>query len=133
MKAVDHLVAALELPQGHMNWSFRLGNVLADNGGAFAVVLSERKFLPRAVDLAHLAVVLRRNGAEMVRGNTETVLGHPAEALAWLARCLAREGAHLRAGDLVMTGSCSRSLTAETGDLVEAQFDVLGSVSVRFA
>lgn len=56
--------------------------------------------------------------------------GNPAYPVSWLARHAADRGRPLRAGDLVMTGAW---LIAEAtpGDSVEAQFQDIGSASVR--
>ena len=45
------------------------------------------------------------DGAETGRGSGADVLGHPLDAVAWLARALGRHGAVADAGSLVMTGS----------------------------
>jgi 2-keto-4-pentenoate hydratase len=59
------------------------------------------------------------------------VLGDPRDALTWLANHLHRFGAHLRAGEIVTTGTCATPLPLEPGMTVEAEFGPLGSVRVR--
>ena len=50
------------------------------------------------------------DGAETGRGSGADVLGHPLDAVAWLARALGRHGAVAGAGSLVMTGSLVRTV-----------------------
>ena len=54
------------------------------------------------------------DGAETGRGEGADVLGHPLDAVAWLARALGRRGAVLGAGRIVMTGSLVRTVWLET-------------------
>ena len=53
------------------------------------------------------------DGAETGRGSGADVLGHPLDAVAWLARALGRRGAILGAGSLVMTGSLVKTVWLE--------------------
>jgi 2-keto-4-pentenoate hydratase len=61
------------------------------------------------------------------------VLGHPADAVAWLADALAERGDALRAGDLVTTGSTTRPVPVAAGETVVARFSSLGSVVAHAA
>lgn len=53
------------------------------------------------------------DGAETGRGRGADVLGHPLDAVAWLAGAVGRHGAILRAGDLIMTGSLVKTVWLE--------------------
>src|SRR6266852_3800811 len=61
------------------------------------------------------------------------VLGHPHNALAWLANHLAAEGRSLRAGQIVLTGSLVKTVWLNAGDKVVMELSGLGKVSVAFA
>ncbi len=63
------------------------------------------------------------------RGRT---LGHPLNALAWLADQGVLGGRGLKAGDLVTTGLVTPFVYAEPGDEVRADFGALGEVRLRF-
>ena len=60
-------------------------------------------------------------------------LGHPAEAVAWLANRLADFGAGLEAGQVVLPGAMCASVFAQAGESFRADFTSIGSVSVVFA
>jgi 2-keto-4-pentenoate hydratase len=60
------------------------------------------------------------------------VLGDPVIAVAWLARKVASFGVRLKAGDIVLPGSCTRAIDARPGDAFHAEFAGLGSVRLQF-
>ena len=60
------------------------------------------------------------------------MLGNPVIAVAWLARKVAAFGVRLRAGNIVLPGSCTRAIDARPGDAFRAEFDGLGTVSLSF-
>jgi 2-keto-4-pentenoate hydratase len=72
------------------------------------------------------------NGIEIGIGKGGDILGHPFEALAWLANMRAARGRHLRAGEFVLLGSVVETKWVRAGDLVEAEIDGLGRTSARF-
>jgi 2-keto-4-pentenoate hydratase len=84
----------------------------------------------------HLLHVIGRalvNGVEVGRGSGADVLGHPHNALAWLANHLAADGKSLRAGQLVLTGSLVKTVWLDAGDEVVMELEGLGRVEARFA
>jgi len=72
------------------------------------------------------------NGEEVSHGTGADVLGHPHNALAWLANHLAAEGKGLHAGQLVLTGSLVKTLWLKAGDKVRMELDGLGVVEAEF-
>ena len=73
------------------------------------------------------------NGTEAGRGTGADVLGHPHNALAWLANHLAAEGRGLHAGQIVLTGSLVKTVWLNAGDHVAMELEGLGRVEARFA
>lgn len=132
LAAVAAVVPALELPDSRFGDFRALGapQLVADDACARFIVLG-----PACTDwdpdaLANHAVTILVNGLEAARGNGGTVLGNPCTALVWLANELAATGLSLRAGDIVMSGSCAVPNTIRAGDYLEADFGTLGRVSV---
>jgi 2-oxo-3-hexenedioate decarboxylase/2-keto-4-pentenoate hydratase len=76
------------------------------------------------------------NGAAAGQGQGRDILGHPLEALAWLANLKAREGASpgegLAAGEIVMLGSVVETKWLARGDVVEVEIENLGRASAVF-
>ena len=63
-------------------------------------------------------------------------MGHPAEPVAWLANKLAEIdglGGRINEGDIVMSGSCTRSVAVKPGSRLEATFGPMGEIEVDFA
>ena len=103
-------------------------NLIADNGVHGCLVLGAGQADWQGLDLASHPVTFLRNGQEEGRGTGANALGHPLEALAWLAGQGAAGGRGLKAGDLVTTGVVTPFLYAEAGDELLADFGALGQV-----
>jgi 2-keto-4-pentenoate hydratase len=86
----------------------------------------------RKLDVTGLVGVTRINGVEVGRGRGADVMGHPFNALAWLANSLAQRGRSLRAGEFVFTGSVVETKWVERGDRVEMEIEGLGRVEAGF-
>ena len=72
------------------------------------------------------------DGAETGRGSGADVLGHPLDAVAWLARALGRRGAILGAGSLVMTGSLVKTVWLERFPAAaRVEIEGIGAAAVR--
>jgi 2-oxo-3-hexenedioate decarboxylase/2-keto-4-pentenoate hydratase len=87
-------------------------------------------FDPLALDA--LAGRMTVNGAEAGEGRGRDILGHPLEALAWLANLKAREGRGLAAGEIVMLGSVVETKWLARGDAVEVEVENLGTARAVF-
>jgi 2-keto-4-pentenoate hydratase len=87
----------------------------------------------RDLDLPALTGVTRLNGGEVGRGVGRAVMGHPFEALAWLANVRAKLGLALRAGEFVLLGSVVETRWVSVGDEVTVAIDGLGQVQATFA
>ena len=60
--------------------------------------------------------MLTRNGEVVAEGRSDAVLGNPVTAVAWLARKVDSFGVRLKAGDIVLPGSCTRAIDARPGE-----------------
>jgi 2-keto-4-pentenoate hydratase len=131
--AADYVTPALEIIDTRIrDWKITLADTIADNASSARVVLGDRKTKPSTLDLAAVAMTLQKNGAVVEQGVGSAVLGHPAEPVAWLANKLAEFGQTLAAGSLIIPGALCRAVDVGTGDSVIANFEGLGSVTVRF-
>ena len=84
------------------------------------------------LDLAALSGVMAINGVEVGKGIGADVMGHPFEALAWLANHAAATGRPLAEGDLVLTGSIVETNWVAPGDHVRVRVEGLGEATVTF-
>jgi 2-keto-4-pentenoate hydratase len=122
--AVDDVVPCIEInrPSFRNPFAMRGIDVIADNGSNAGLVLGAPIADWRRHDLAAIAVVFRISGVERASGIGANVMGHPLDALAWLANDRARRGTPLAGGDIVATGSLMGFVAAKPGDVAEADF-----------
>src|SRR4051812_47505471 len=107
--------------------------LIADDFFAAGIVLGAPVARSAVADLVAVEGRADINGQEAGRGTGADVLGHPHNALAWLANHLASQGMSLRAGEIVMTGSLVKTVWLQAGDTARMQFSGLGTVEVAFA
>ncbi len=104
---------------------FFLG-VVADNTWNAGVVLGTQVTAWRNIDLATALGTMVINGRPAGEGKGGDVMGHPLEALAWLANTLAARGKSLSQGMFVMTGSIVSTKFLNAGDNATVSIDGLG-------
>ena len=114
------------------DWKIKLCDTIADNASSAGWVLGKARVSPKDIDIRGIGASLRRNGEVVAEGRSDAVLGNPVTAVAWLARKVDDFGVRLRAGDIVLPGSCTRAIDARPGDDFVADFDGLGSVHLSF-
>jgi 2-keto-4-pentenoate hydratase len=96
------------------------------------IVTSVRPVAVESLALEEIRVTMQDDGEEVSGGVGGAVLGHPANAAAWLVNTLGDLGVGLEAGHVVMPGAMHAAVTAEAGHRYRAVFDRLGSVEVAF-
>lgn len=106
--------------------------LVADDFFNAAVVMGEPLHDWAVVPLADIEGRVLVDGVEAGRGRGEAILGHPFEALAWLASMKARGGTPLEKGQIVTLGSVVKTHWVDAPALIEIEFERLGSCSVRF-
>ncbi len=104
--------------------------VAADNAWNAGVVLGPERADWQGLDLEASRGAMTINGEPAGEGYGRDVLGHPLDALAWLANTLAGRGKELRAGMLVMTGSIVSTKFLNAGDRAAFTFEGLGDISL---
>ena len=126
--AVARVHPAFEIIETRGDLSGQLALAIPDNGQQKAFVLGEAVSRDALPELGAVAVRVRINGAEVATATGDAVLGHPYDAVAWLASKLAQFGERVRAGDYIMSGSFTRQFPLGRGDRIEAVFDGIGAV-----
>jgi 2-keto-4-pentenoate hydratase len=114
------------------DWKIKLCDTIADNASSAGWVLGEARVSPKDVDIRNIDAVLTRNGEVVAEGRSDAVLGNPVTAVAWLARKVENFGVRLKAGDVVLPGSCTKAFDANPGDKFVADFVGLGAVHLSF-
>ncbi len=133
LAATDYVLPAIEIIDSRFSgFKFDLESVVADNGSSARFVGGGRARYPEELDLRTLGVVLEKNGEIVEMGAAAEVLGHPAEAVAMLVNILHDLGETLPAGSFVMSGGITAAVAVQPGDHINARFQELGSISIRF-
>ena len=84
-------------------------------------------------DLATMPVRAVLEGMTVASGTGAMVLGHPLNALLWLAAALHKRGDQLRRGEIVFTGTCTGITKVAPGQLFMGCFADLPPVQVHLA
>jgi 2-keto-4-pentenoate hydratase len=105
--------------------------LIADNAWNEGVVLGSPVGEWQKIDLAAVQGLASVNGKTIGKGSGRDVMGHPLEALAWVANNLAARGLGLWRSDVVITGSLVRSYFARPGDRVRFELEALGAAELE--
>ncbi|MGV9713858.1 2-keto-4-pentenoate hydratase [Gordonia sp. NPDC003424] len=131
--AVEWVVPSIELIDSRIkDWKITLCDTIADNASSCGWILGEQRVPISEIDTGDIDAVLHRNGEVVAKGNSSAVLGHPLNAVSWLANKVDSFGVRLRKGDLILPGTATRAFDIEAGDHFVAEFVGLGSVTLDF-
>jgi len=127
--AVARIHPAFEIIETRGDLTRQLALALADNAQQKAFVVGPPVGPEVLPELSKVEARVRINGAEVATGRGDAVLGHPFNAVVWLAAKVAKFGERVRAGDTIMSGSFTRQFPLNRGDRVECAFGGIGAVA----
>jgi 2-keto-4-pentenoate hydratase len=130
--AIDEVIVGFEIIDSRFKtWPDVAPPVLlADSLSHGAMVIGSGVPLPRSPSFDRARVSLVIDGRAVVSREGGNPAGDIIELVAWLANDLAANGAGLRAGDLVTTGSYTGMEHLAAGSRAEATFADVGTVAV---
>jgi len=132
VRAVEGVSASMEIVDSRFaDWRIKLADTVADLASNGAAAISSRVVPLAEVDTRLVGMVLTKDGELVDTGAGAAALGDPLGVVAWLANTLGEHGVALEPGHLVMTGALHAACPMEAGDVFRAEFDRLGSVTVR--
>jgi 2-keto-4-pentenoate hydratase len=105
--------------------------LIADNSWNEGAVLGAPVREWQSIDLAAVRAIAKINGTPVGEGRGADAMGHPLDAVAWLANHLASIGRGLLRGDVVITGSLITTKAVTAGDFVEFSLGQLGKIELR--
>lgn len=133
LAATEGVMACFEIVDSRIrDWKIKIQDTVADNASCGVLVLGDRLVDVRDVDLATCGMVLEKNGEIVATGAGAAALGHPANAVAWLANTLGHLGIALEAGEVVLSGSLGIMVPVQAGDNLRVTIGGIGGCSVRF-
>jgi 2-keto-4-pentenoate hydratase len=106
---------------------------IADNSWNAGIILGPGVADWHSLDLAGARGRMFINDKVVGEGRGGDVMGHPLEALAWLANLFAKRGRGLSKGLTVLTGSVVATKFVNPGDTARLSVEGLGEASLRVA
>lgn len=134
LAAVGSVHPAIEVPDSRYEDFVTAGapQLIADNACANLFVAGPPVSEWDGFDFVGQEIRVSLNGEATASGYGRNVLGDPRVALTWLVNELSGLGVACEKDQMVTTGTCRVPISVKPGDLVEADFGVLGRVSCRF-
>jgi 2-oxo-hept-3-ene-1,7-dioate hydratase len=139
LAATEWIVPALELIDARSHRidpddgvSRTVFDTIADNAANAGVVIGPIRVKPADIDRRWVAAIMKQNGVVEETGVAAAVLDDPVRGVVWLVRRLARFGASLAPGEIILSGSFTRPVFCRAGDEFEVDYDDLGVITCRF-
>ncbi|MDX3895642.1 2-oxopent-4-enoate hydratase [Pusillimonas sp.] len=133
LRATEYVLPCFEIVDSRIrDWKIRIQDTVADNASSGVFVLGDAAADPRQIDLALVGMTLEKNGDVVATGAGAAALGHPLNAVAWLANTLGELGMSLRAGEVILSGSLAAMVPVQAGDNLRISLGGIGSAGVRF-
>lgn len=133
LRATAGIMPAIEIIDSRVkDWKIKIQDTIADGASIGRVILSGKLTPIEDIDMRYMGLVLTKNGEVVATAAGAAVLGHPANAVAWLANKLAQYNIGLKKGEIIMSGSFTAACPVADGEHVACHFDRIGSVSAYF-
>lgn len=134
LRAVEFALPALEIVGSRIaQWNIQFVDTVADNASSSAYVMGATPMRLDGLNLRDCAMRMSCGDQTVSAGIGSACLGHPLNAVVWLARTMVRIGTPLKAGHLVLSGALGPMVKVEPGMTYQTEIDGLGRVSARFA
>ncbi len=134
LAATDWVMPCFEIVDSRIeNWKIGIVDTIADNASCGVIALGAAARRPREIDLELCGMAIEKNGDVAVTGAGAAALGHPANAVLWLANTLGALGIPMKAGEIVLSGSLAALVPIEAGDRLAMTIGGLGGCSIRFS
>ncbi len=137
--ATDCIVPALEILETRVvrynpvTKTYRnVCDTIADNAANAGIVLADKRFRLKDIDLRWIGGIIKRNGVVEETGLGAGILDDPVTSVLWLARRLAEYNSAIKKGDIIMAGSFIRPIEAPSKSEFVADFGPLGKVNCLF-
>ena len=131
--ATEGVMACFEIVDSRIqDWKIKIQDTVSDNASCGVFVLGDQLVDIANLDLAVCGMVMEKNGEIVVTGAGAATMGHPVNAIVWLANMLGSLGITLKAGDIVLAGAMGAMVPVVKGDNLRININGIGGCSVRF-
>jgi len=114
------------------DWRITLADTVADNASCGAFLLGEKGRPLQDIDLYLGGMALLKNKQQVSVGVAAACLGHPLNALMWLANKMIEVGRPLSKGDIVLSGALGPMVEVNKGDVFEAHIQGFAPLTLAF-
>ncbi len=134
ISATDYVVPALEIIDSRVRgWNIGLFDTLADSGSSAGVILGGQPRKLSEINLSDTPGAITFDGDVVAQGNTNAIYGSPLSALVWLCHRVAEYDITLKAGQLILPGSCLAAAKMIPGTRITGRFEGWGEVGFDYA
>ena len=130
---IDCVMASIEVVDDRWDDYKTIGtpSLIADDFFGLGAVFGSPVML-YGLDLTKICGFMTVNGNPVGSGRGSDIMGHPLNALTWLANSLAARGLDIRAGAYVSLGSIVQTVWVNKSDVVAIDIMKLGKAEARF-
>ena len=133
LAATRDVAACFEIVDSRVqDWRIRIADTVADNASCGVFAIGAERVNPATLDLAACTMTIEKNGDVVATGVGSAALGHPAEAVAWLANELGARGIALEPDEPILSGSLAVLVPVKAGDALTVRIEGIGSCAVSF-
>lgn len=131
LAATEAVMPALDILDSRFSgYRFRLPDVAADDASAARYLLGA-PVDPTGMDLSKVGCLFEHNDELVATAAGAAALDHPARAVAWFVRKLAKRGHEVAAGTVVLAGALTAAVPLSPGDVARVTIDRLGTLELR--
>jgi 2-oxo-3-hexenedioate decarboxylase len=131
-EATECIMPAVEIIDSrYRDFSFNLIDVVADNASSAKFLISEQTFTPSQFQWEKIKVKMKLNDTLVQEGKGSDVLGHPVRSAVELVKMLHTSGLCVEPGMIVLTGGITEAIHVTSGDLIEVEFEQLGTMKLN--
>lgn len=131
-EATESIMPAVEIIDSrYRDFSFNLIDVVADNASSAKFLISEQTFTPSQFQWEKIKVKMKLNDKLVQEGIGSDVMGHPVRSVVELVKMLHTSGLCVEPGMIVLTGGITEAIHVTSGDLIEVEFEQLGTMKLN--
>lgn len=133
INAIDYVLTAIEIVDSRYEGGVQgVYDIIADNSSNAGVILGARPVRFSDADLENCKMNMMCDGDIVSSGYGRDCLGHPLNALIWLANFMVSRENPLQSGEFIITGALGPAVKVQAGKKYTVSIDGIGEVSANF-
>ena len=117
MRGVEYALPAIEIVDSRiLDWQISLNDTIADNASSAKYLIGARPVALGDISMTDVSMTLKNRDEVVSQGTGSACLGHPLNAVLWLAKTMAASGRPLSENDTVLSGALGPMVTIAKDD-----------------